>query len=499
MGGLSRRDLLSGLGASIVLTGCEPTRAEEPHTPATPTKATAGGRAPSFASTWLDIALEATARDVDKNSPRPTVLSRTLAIPLTAMFDAWAAYDPRAVASRTGSSHRRPREEHTEERKRVAISYAMLEALSYVYPTDGAWIAGEMRKLGFDPAKASTDASTPEGIGTLAARGAIEARKNDGANQDGHAPGGNGEPYSDTTGYKPVNPVDQITDPDRWQPIAFDDGKGGKVTPGYLTPHWAKVSPFALERPDQFRPPPPPKVGSKELFAQAEECLHVNADLTCEQKALVEFMRDGPRSTGQSGHWLRFAQMVSKRDGNDLDTDVKLYFTIANVALDAFIACWDAKLAYDSSRPWTLIHHYFKGKTVRAWGGPNKGAVSMQGEQWRPFSPLTFITPPFPGYVSGHSCVSGACSRALALFTGSDRFGMTETRACGALTDELGPTVTLPLVTFSSTADMAGMSRVYGGYHIQADNVEGLKLGRTIADATWPRYRSLIDGKVAAK
>lgn len=474
----------------MVLSGCGGPRTDEPHVP----RATSAARPPSFASTWLDVALEATARDVDRNSPRPTVLSRTLAIPLTAMYDAWSAYDARALATRTGGKLRRPTEERTEERKRAAVSYAMFEALSYVYPTDVAWLASEMRRLGYDPAKASTDATTPEGIGTLVARETIASRRGDGSNQEGDAPGGSGQPYSDTTGYKPVNPPDRIVDPDRWQPIVFDDGKGGTITPGYLTPQWGKVRPFALARGDELRPGPPPKVGSKELFAQTEECLHLNASLTCEQKALVEFMRDGPRSTGQAGHWLRFAQMVSRRDGNDLDTDVKLYFTVANVALDAFIAAWDAKLAYDSSRPWTLIHHYFKGKTVRAWGGPNKGAVEMLGEHWRPFSPLTFVTPPFPGFVSGHSCVSGACSRALAHFTGADRFGMTETRACGALTDELGPEVTLSLTTFSSTADMAGISRVYGGYHISEDNVRGLALGRGVADATWPTYRSLIDG-----
>ena len=54
--------------------------------------------------------------------------------------------------------------------------------------------------------------------------------------------------------------------------------------------------------------------------------LTLQRNLTNEQKAIVEFMRDGPRSTGQSGHWLRFAQDVSRRDHHDLDQDVKLFF-----------------------------------------------------------------------------------------------------------------------------------------------------------------------------
>jgi len=36
-----------------------------------------------------------------------------------------------------------------------------------------------------------------------------------------------------------------------------------------------------------------------------------------------------------------------------------------------------------------------------------------------------------------------------------------------------------------------------GGYHIQADNVEGLKLGRTIAEYCWPKYRSYFQGTAA--
>jgi hypothetical protein len=41
---------------------------------------------------------------------------------------------------------------------------------------------------------------------------------------------------------------------------------------------------------------------------------------------------------------------------------------------------------------------------------------------------------------------------------------------------------------------MAGISRVMGGYHIQADNVEGLKLGRAVAEFSWPKYRAYFDG-----
>src|SRR5690242_13802944 len=57
---------------------------------------------PTVASDWLDVSLEATAREVDRHGARPTIISRTLAMALTAMYDAWAAYDDKAVGTRLG-------------------------------------------------------------------------------------------------------------------------------------------------------------------------------------------------------------------------------------------------------------------------------------------------------------------------------------------------------------------------------------------------------------
>ena len=315
-----------------------------------------------------------------------------------------------------------------------------------------------------------------------------------------------------------MNTPERLVDPDCWQPIPFDDGKGGKIVVGFLTPHWYRVKPFALERSDQFRPGPPPKCGSEQLKRDVDEVLRYNASLSPEQKAIVEFMRDGPRSTGQSGHWLRFAQDVSRRDHNDLDQDVKLFFAVGNVAMDAFIAAWEAKRYYDSSRPWTLVRHLYAGKTVKGWAGPGKGVIDVPAEKWHPYSPSTFVTPPFPGYVSGHSCVSGACGKMLELFTGSDTFGGVERRHAGELTEpgflcalmqsingksatdpKLTCDVVLKLPTFSATAEMAGISRVMGGYHIQADNVAGLELGRKVAKYDWAVIQSYFDGTFGKK
>jgi hypothetical protein len=521
----SRSVLASALSLSLSLAACSSAAKPPADHTTDPTASGAAGdlsdltehRAaaanPSLAYRWVDITLEVTGREVDKVGARPTIISRQMAIPMTAMYDAWAAYDDRAVGTRLGGALRRPVAERTRANKEIAISYAVYRALVDIFPEDRAWLTDQMRALGHDPGDTSTDPRTPAGVGNAAAAAVLEYRRDDGANQRGDRQGSIGGPYSDYSGYKPVNPIDHVIDPDRWQPLPFSDGNGGVHHPGFLTPHWYLVKPFALERSDQFRPPPYPKDGSPEILADVDECIDLNGNLTLERKAIVEFMRDGPRSTGQSGHWLLFAQDVSRRDRHGLDEDVKIFFSIANVSFDAFIASWEAKRYYDSSRPWTLIRHYRKGASVLGYLGECRGFGTISAEEWMPYSPPTFITPPFPGYPSGHSTVSAASARMLEHFTGSDELGAFARHRAGIYTEAdcapakmqardgkppagpgLSAEVILRLPTFSATAEMAGISRIMGGYHIQADNTAGLTLGRNIADYSWPKYQAYFDG-----
>ena len=91
------------------------------------------------------------------------------------------------------------------------------------------------------------------------------------ANQYGEEEGSNGEAYFDYTGYQPINSPEENVDIDRWQPKYFSDGEGGKFAPGCLTPFWDKVKPIALKSGDQFRPGPPPKVGSEQMAKEVQE------------------------------------------------------------------------------------------------------------------------------------------------------------------------------------------------------------------------------------
>lgn len=477
------RPLLLSAFIAVVLMACQ-----APTAPETPVAEPTG--ADNLAYRWAEVALTATANDTERFKPRPTITSRYLALIHVAIFDAWSRYDSLATPVYLQGVERRPAEEQQLKNKEKAISYAALRALNEYYFSDTALFSDFMRQLGYDPYDLTLDPTTPQGIGNLAAQAVIEARRNDGSNQYGTEKGSDGTPYFNYVGYEPVNSADRNVDPNRWQPKYFADGKGGRFAPSCLTPFWNLVKPVSLSSSHQFRPGPPPLVGSQQLEKEVQEVIDIQAKLSDHDKALVEFMRDGPKSVQQAGHWLKFAQDVSRRDAHTLDQDVKLYFYNQVVAMDAFIACWDSKMFYDYARPFALVHRYHAGKTIVGWGGEGKGMIEMKGEQWRPYSPETFLCPPFPSYVSGHSTVSGGCALALKLWTGSDTFGESVQLVAGAMTepDNLGDTVTLNFSTFSQTAEMAGISRVMGGYHIQVDNVAGLQLGRDVANEAWKFY-----------
>jgi hypothetical protein len=477
------------LSISIVL-GCK--NADKKNTEIAETEEPTGVE--NMAYKWSEIAITATANDTDKFKPRPTITSRYLGLIFTSIFDAWSRYDEKATPVYLSGVERRPSDEQTLKNKEIAISYAAYRAMNEYFYSDKELFTNYMKELGLDPTNESLDPNTPEGIGNLAAKAVIEARRNDGSNQYGDVEGSDGTPYFDYTGYEPVNDVENNVDPNRWQPKYFSDGKGGKFAPKCLTPYWDKVTPISLKSGDQFRPGPPPMIGSKQLEEEVKEVIELQANLTDKEKALVEFMRDGPQSVQQAGHWLKFAQDVSRRDDHTLDQDVKMFFLNQVVAMDAFIASWDSKMYYDFARPFALVHKYYDEQKIKAWGGPGKGMIDMDGNQWRPYSPDTFLCPPFPSYTSGHSTISGGCAEALRLWTGSDEFGESVELIPGALTepDNLGEKVVLEFPTFTETAEMAGQSRVLGGYHIQSDNIAGLELGRDVAREAFKFYKKHV-------
>jgi hypothetical protein len=323
---------------------------------------------------WNSAALQG-IRDAKLGAP---VVARALAIVHTCMYDAWAAYDDRAVGTQLRGALRRPASERTLVNKERAVGYAAYRALADVLPVDtNSVYIPLMKRLGYDPTDVSTDIETPTGIGNVACAAVLEFRHHDKSNQLGDLAQGS---YSDWTSYTAVNKPSPIpskappSDPSRWQPLTYINSTGDLMSQRFVGAHWSEVTPFAFSRGDQFRGslPPPAKFGSKEYQEQAEELIALSAGLTDQQKMIAEYWSDGPNSEQPPGHWALFAQYVSARDHHTLDDDVKMFFVLSNAIFDAGIAAWDTKRAYDSVRPITAVPLLFKDKKIQAWGGPRK-------------------------------------------------------------------------------------------------------------------------------
>jgi hypothetical protein len=433
---------------------------------------------------WNDALLQA----VRNTRMAPPQVSRALAIMHTSMYTAWAAYDPVAVSPRLGGSLRRPAGEHTLANKEEAVSYAACRALVDIFPeSQHAAFEELLRGLGYDPADTSPDPSTPAGVGNAAAAAVLEFRHHDGANQLGDL---NPGAYSDYTGYAPVNEPARVDDPNRWQPLPLPNGQAQR----YVTPHWGLVKPFALTSASQFRPDPPALYPSPRYRKQARELLRLSAALGDREKVIATYWADGPSTETPPGHWCLFAQFVSRRDGHDLDDDVKLFFALANGLLDASIAVWDCKREFDYVRPVTALRFVYEGRQVRAWAGPYFGTRRIDGGNWSPY----IATPPFAEHVSGHSTFSSTCAEILKQFTGSDAFGASATIPAGSSPIEPGLVpandVTLSWATFSDAADEAGMSRRYGGIHFKGADLQGRELGRKIGAEVWSKALSYFEG-----
>ena len=458
---------------------------------------------------WGEEALTA----VRTTKPGPTVVARSLAIVHTAMYDAWAAYDAKALGTRLGGSLRRSASEYTVNYKSKAISYAAYRVLLDLFPSRSSDFSGFMTMLGYDPGDTSTDPSLPQGIGNLVAQALLDFRHHDGANQLGDEPdrttANPAKAYADYPVpsrsiplYSPVNDWNRVSDVYRWQPLCVPLPPPGATSCSgtvqkFATPHWGRVTPFALTKPDQFGPPP---MDRSELPSGARELIETQANLDDWEKTIAYYWADGPGSELPPGHWAMIAAAASRAAGTSLDGNVKLFFALANGLLDASIATWQAKRTQDTMRPITYIRWLYAGKTIKGWAGPGKGIVRKDGSTWIPYQEPGIVTPPFAEYTSGHSAFSGAASRVFVQFAGSDVFKATlsVTIAAGSSTIEpkLVPAAatTLSFKSFTDAANSAGLSRVFGGIHFEEADLNGRTLGSQIGNAAWAKALTYFNG-----
>lgn len=449
----------------------------------------ASAGAASIVTEWLDEVMP----DAKEVAWEPTVGARFLAIVYTAIYDAWTAYDPVAVGSVTGRLLKGQGGLDNEANKREAISHAAFTVLRTLAPQRRRALVERMRMLGYDP-----NADTPPAqVGRRAALAVMAARRDDGANEAGN--------FADTTGYRPR----KSGAADAWQPIQ-ELGRPQLPT----SPHWGRVAPFALASADQFRPGPPPAPDSVEWSDQIRALINASEMLTDAQKAAAEYW--GIWGMAPPPQLFELTKFVSNADDLRLDDDIKLFFIVSNAILDASIATWESKYAYDYVRPITAIRA-LGDMRIRAWqprslpvafaysapltkdrdetSAPVAAAIGeLRAAAWEPYLP----TPPFPAYVSGHSAFTAAWARVMELATGRQELNFRKTVSHLYVEQrDLAKPVTLDYPTFASAAEASGVSRIWAGIHWPIDNESGQELGRKVGEMAWQRGQQFILGSAS--
>jgi hypothetical protein len=282
-------------------------------------------------------------------------------------------------------------------------------------------------------------------------------------------------------------------------------------------------------------------------------------------RVLAEYWADGPTSETPPGHWYSILNYVTDHpqferrfhgEGEPLDKlewDVKAYLTLGGAVHDAAISAWGIKGYYDGVRPVTAIRsmaergqssdealpnyhpagvklipgfielveegdplaganneHVGKVK-LYTWRGPqyitnpstdDAGAGWILGENWWPYQRPTFVTPPFAGYISGHSTYSSAGAQVMTLITGDEYFpgglGEFTAKQNEYLVFEEGPSVDVKLqwAKYKDAADQCSLSRIWGGIHPPFDDMPGRFIGTNIGTAAYNLAIQYFNGEI---
>ncbi|MDB4359025.1 vanadium-dependent haloperoxidase [Verrucomicrobiales bacterium] len=249
-----------------------------------------------------------------------------------------------------------------------------------------------------------------------------------------------------------------------------------------LFPNLGNMEPFAIKSKEQFAAKPFIDVRSKEFADQFEEVYRYGATdspvRTDDQTEIAFFWEDGPRGGTIPAAWLHIAMRIFRESGNHtLIQRSQLLAQMSCAMSDAGLSAWHSKYFYDILRPETAIR-----QSAEQLENPDP-RVRLD-RNWTSLIP----TPPFPAYVSGHSTFSSAAAQVFRRFFGTDKTSVT-VRALDVVNwpQQLGDS-TRHYSDFSTLEDENGMSRICGGVHWQADNIEGLRMGRGIGDHVHNHY-----------
>ena len=253
--------------------------------------------------------------------------------------------------------------------------------------------------------------------------------------------------------------TDGASAPDAYRP---------KTKPGVYIPTaimlasaWPDMTPFALTKPSQFRPGPPPALDSKEWAADFNEIKAYGGKVSTERSA---------QQTETARFWLMVGapayhpvprQLVVAKKMSVIDS--ARFMALYAVALtDAYIAVFDAKYHYDFWRPITAIRN----------GDMNGNPATALEATWQPID----NTPMHPEYPCAHCIESGAAAAVIESILGSADIPEV------SVTSTTAPGVTRRWTNLGVLSDEIANARIWAGFHYRFSTRVGTDMGHRIGE-----------------
>jgi hypothetical protein len=338
----------------------------------------------------------------------------------------------------------------------AAAAKAAHDILVNLFPAQTMSLDTQYAKYLMDHCLATDDPGVA--VGAAAAAGIIALRANDGRFPPNQDPFLGGE------------------HPGEWRPTESFIGNP-PAPPSFapmLTPWAANVTPFTLKSGDQYRAKAPPALTSRKYTRDYYEVklmgARFNSARTPEQTDFAIFW-----AANYAALWNRVVRELAGVHVHNIGDSARL-FALVNLSMaDAAITAWDSKVAYNFWRPITAIRLGDDDTNPRTIGDPD----------WQPL----INTPNYPDYTSGANNVTGAATRSLALYFGTDEMTFTVTT-----TNPMAMQQTRDYSRFSDAAEDVVTARVFEGIHFRFADAEARKQGRRVAQWAFGHFlRPLCD------
>ena len=224
----------------------------------------------------------------------------------------------------------------------------------------------------------------------------------------------------------------------------------------------SKITPWAMSTASQFRPPPPPALTSETWTRDLNEIREIGSNAsarrTAEQTAMARFwFFTGPRTYNPI---VRQVAMAKQMDVVDC---ARLYALTSMAGIDAFIAVFDGKYAYNLWRPVTAIRN----------ADLTSNPATPREASWQPLG----TTPMHPEYPCAHCIVASAVSTVLQQAGSNDVAEVT-------LASPTAAGATRKWTRLQDYSDEVSNARIYAGFHYRFSTETGKDMGRKIGELT---------------